>query len=109
MPDGNLFAGLPGSLPEERFDSLLNTPQLRIERIISTGQCTPPGDWYDQPGAEWVALLQGAAALRFADEPEPRRLAPGDWVLIAAHRRHRVDWTDPETTTVWLAVHWEEG
>ena len=109
MTWGNLFAGLPESLPAERFDSLVESPGLRIERIVSTGQGTPPGEWYDQPGAEWVALLQGAAELRFEDEPEPRRLAPGDWVHIPAHRRHRVDWTAPETTTVWLAVHWDEG
>jgi len=49
-------------------------------------------------------LLAGAARLRFADEPEPRLLVPGDWLDIAPRRRHRVDWTDPAKPTVWLAV-----
>jgi cupin 2 domain-containing protein len=53
-----------------------------------------------------VALLSGAAGLRFEDEAEPRVLAPGDHLLIPAHRRHRVEWTDPETPTVWLALHY---
>ena len=49
-------------------------------------------------------VLAGAAKVRFAEEPEPQLLRPGDWLDIAPHRRHRVDWTDPETPTVWLAV-----
>jgi cupin 2 domain-containing protein len=51
-----------------------------------------------------VLLLSGAARLRFADETEPRLLRPGDCIGIAPHRRHRVDWTDPQVPTVWLAV-----
>jgi hypothetical protein len=43
-----------------------------------------------------AAVAEGAALPRFADEAEPRRLVPGDLVEIAPHRRHRVDWTDPE-------------
>ncbi len=109
MTQGNLFAELPPPREAEHFDTLAQTPGLRIERIVSSGQCTPPGQWYDQPRAEWVVLLQGAAELRFEDEPAPRRLGPGDWVFIPAHRRHRVTWTDPGATSVWLAVHWDEG
>src|SRR5205807_9641811 len=86
----------------ERHDS--RSAGLRIERIVSLAQESPPGFWYDQPQAEWVLLLAGAARLRFADEDEERALGPGDWVHIAAHRRHRVAWTDPEHPTVWLAV-----
>ena len=105
MRQGNLFADLPETLEQEHFDSLLEAPGTRIERILSRGQAAPPEQWYDQPRAEWVVLLQGAAELRCEDEPDPRAMAPGDWLLIAAHRRHRVCWTDPEVTTVWLAVH----
>ena len=63
---------------------------------MSAGQATPPGEWYDQDTHEWVALLSGGAGLRFEDEAEPRVLSPGDYLLIPAHRRHRVEWTDPE-------------
>ena len=106
---GNLYADLPASLPDERIDELAATPGARIERIVSTGQATPPGAWYDQDDDEWVALLAGAAGLRFEGDPEARTLAAGDWVLIPAHVRHRVEWTSAEEPTVWLAVHMTPG
>ena len=102
---GNLLADLDPDPAAERFTELLARPGLRIERIVSLGQASPPGFWYDQPSGEWVVLLRGAAGLRFADEPGPRRLAPGDWLWIEAHRRHRVEWTAEGEPTVWLAVH----
>jgi len=105
----NLFTGLPRStLENEQFCELLARPGLRIERIVSNGQASPEGFWYDQPDGEWVTLLQGEALLRFADEPEARRLRAGDFVNIAPRRRHRVDWTDPEQPTIWLAIHYTE-
>ena len=105
----NLLAGLPRSTAEaaslpECFDELLSYAGVRIERIVSTGQCSPLGFWYDQQEGEWVVVLQGEARLRFEDEPEARYLQAGDFVDIAAHRRHRVDWTLPGKPTVWLAV-----
>ncbi|MCX7157073.1 MAG: cupin [Rhodocyclales bacterium] len=106
---GNLFAGLPVT-PEaaERLETLLARPGLRIERIVSTGQSSPPGFWYDQPDAEWVLLMSGDARLRFEDETEARQLRPGDWLHIAPLRRHRVESTAADAPTVWLAVHFPE-
>ena len=103
----NIFAQIPPSTAaSEEFRELLARPGLRIERIVSTGQASPPGFWYDQADGEWVLLLQGAAGLRFADEAAPRALAPGDFVDIAPHRRHRVEWTLPDQPTIWLAIHY---
>lgn len=103
----NLFSQLPRSTAEnEQFSDLLQRPGLRIERIISTGQASPPDFWYDQPSGEWVLIIQGEAKLRFADETEARHLQAGDHVDIAAHRQHRVDWTPADEITVWLAVHY---
>lgn len=103
----NLFAKLPPpDSPTEQFWQLLARPGLTIERIVSTGQSSPPGFWYDQPEGEWVLLVQGEASLRFADEAQARRLKAGDYLHIAPHRRHRVDWTSPDQTSVWLAVHY---
>lgn len=99
----NLFAGLPARADEEIFETLLAAPGARVERIVSTGQASPPGFWYDQDGDEWVAVLRGSAELRFADEPGPRTLAAGDHLLIPARRRHRVERT--QNPTIWLAVH----
>jgi cupin 2 domain-containing protein len=100
----NLLAPLPDAGAGERIDALLTRPGLRIERIVSHGQASQPGFWYDQPDGEWVLVLAGSAGLRFEDESEARILGPGDWVDIAPHRRHRVEWTDPTTPTVWLAL-----
>ena len=104
---GNLLHDLPDAGGGEVIERLVATPGMRIERIVSLGQASPAGFWYDQNQAEWVLLLTGAARLRFADEPRDRLLGPGDWLEIAAHRRHRVEWTDPASPTVWLAVFHE--
>ena len=48
--------------------------------------------------------LKGQARLTLRDPDESLEMNPGDWLWIAAHRQHRVDWTSPETATVWLAV-----
>jgi cupin 2 domain-containing protein len=108
MSSGNLFALLPAPGDAETFDALFDRQGVRIERIVSHGQSSPPDFWYDAPRAEWVAVLTGRARVRFADETDARTLGPGDWLLIAPHRRHRVEWTDPEAPTVWLAVHCDE-
>lgn len=103
---GNLLRDLPDAAGEECIERLLARPGLVVERIVSAGQASPPGFWYDQPQGEWVVVLAGEALLRFADEAAPRRLAAGDHVDIAPHRRHRVEWTAPGVATVWLAVHY---
>ena len=95
----NLLRSLPDASAAECVDPLMTRPGLRIERIVSFGQASPPGFWYDQSESEWVLLLAGAARLRFADENEARLLGPGDWLEIPPHRRHRVDWTDPAAPT----------
>ena len=103
---GNLFAGINHDANEERIDRLVSRDGVLIERIVSTGQASPPGFWYDDAREEWVALLAGAATLEFEDTAEPpRRLLPGDYVHIPAHCRHRVSWTDPTVPSVWLAVY----
>ncbi|WP_042264786.1 cupin domain-containing protein [Paraburkholderia heleia] len=103
---GNLFAGIDRDASEERFDTLVSRDGVVIERIVSTGQASPPGFWYDDAREEWVVLLAGAATLEFEDTAvPPRRLLPGDYVHIPAHCRHRVSWTDPSVPSVWLAVY----
>ena len=104
METGNLFARPPSNAVGEFIEELLRGGEFRLERIVSTGHATPAGQWYDQPEAEWVVLLSGAARLQFEDEPAVRELRPGDYLLIAPHRRHRVEWTDSQQPTVWLAI-----
>jgi cupin 2 domain-containing protein len=105
MPD-HLFANLPPlGTADEQFTTLLAEPGLIVQRIVSTGQASPPGFWYEQAEAEWVLLVSGEALLRFEDELEARRLRPGSYIDIAAGRRHRVESTAPDTQTIWLAIH----
>jgi cupin 2 domain-containing protein len=104
---GNILADIPRRLATEQFIELLSAPGLRIERIVSIGHSSPPGHFDDQDWAEWVLVLQGAAKVLFEGEVEPRLLRPGDYLHIAAHARHRVEWTSPDEPTVWLAIHWQ--
>ena len=103
---GNLFEGIPEQVPKEIFDTLLKTGNLRLERIVSKGQNTPHGEWLEQKQDEWVVLLQGAATLSFIQEKNKLDMKPGDHVYIPANRKHRVEWTDPNMQTVWLALHY---
>jgi len=103
---GNLRSGLPARpLPDEVVDLLVEHPGLRIERIVSTGQATPEGQWYDQDSDELVLVVDGTARLSIEGESEERELGEGDWILLPVHCRHRVTWTRAEPPTVWLAIH----
>ena len=106
MKLGNLFDGAPGVIRDEYFEDLLGNDAFRVERIVSVTPSLPAGQWYDQAWDEWVVLLKGSAGLRFEDEGEVLEMRPGDYLTIAAHRRHRVEWTDGNQRTVWLAVHY---
>lgn len=103
----NLLANLPTSLPEELTTVLAQSSHVRIERIVSTGQASPEGFWYDQGEHEWVVLLQGAATLGFEDGITID-MNPGDYVWIPAHQKHRVERTSTLEPTVWLAIFMED-
>ena len=103
----NLFAQIPPDHGQEFFEKLAEGDGFQLERIVSRGQSTPPGEWLEQDRHEWVVLLGGGARLQFQGEAEPVALAPGDYVLIPAHQRHRVEWTAPGQDTVWLALHYD--
>src|SRR5262245_10857448 len=105
IDSGNVFAGIPDALPQEQIDALLATPHARIERIVSRGHSSPPGFWYEQDKPEWVIVVAGSAAVLFEGEAVPRTLRRGDYLHIPARARHRVEWTDKDEPTIWIAVH----
>ena len=96
--------GIEGASNEELFEDILRNPDILIERIVSTGQVTPAGEWYDQLKDEWVLLLTGSARILFENE-EIIELNTGDYILIPAHCRHRVEWTSTVPECIWLAIH----
>ena len=82
---------------------MLGSSDVRIERIVSTGQATPPGQWYDQREDEWVVLIQGEAVLQY-DTGEKLRMSAGDHTLLPARCRHRVAYTSTQPPCIWIAV-----
>jgi cupin 2 domain-containing protein len=88
----------------EQFEAIEAGQNILIERIISTGQTTPVGQWYDQDADEWVVLLQGDAEIYFEEGPLVR-LRAGDYLMISAQQKHRVEYTSIEPPCIWLAVH----
>jgi cupin 2 domain-containing protein len=103
---GQLFSGLQQSSDSEFFEPLIEARGIRLERIISTGQHTPADEWLVQGWEEWVLLLSGAAKLLIDGEAALRDLQAGDWLIIPAGIRHRVEWTCSDPPTVWLALHY---
>jgi cupin 2 domain-containing protein len=108
MQTQNIFTHAFDALPQEVFQDLQQGQEFRLERIISQGHATPENQWYDQTQHEWVILLSGSAGLRFEGEEKVQELRPGDFVNIPAYKRHRVEWTDPMETTIWLALHYSK-
>ena len=100
----NIYSSIPIEIPMELIQNILITDSFKIKRIVSQGHSSPEGFWYDQDQNEWVLLLKGSAGLLFEGSEDIFELKPGDYVNIPAHRRHRVEWTDPNTETVWIAV-----
>ena len=90
----NLFELPAGIHREEIADILWQTEALRVERIVSWGQVSPEGFWYDQEEDEWVSVLEGTKT----------RLGRGDALFLPAHVRHRVSFTSKEPPCVWLCV-----
>lgn len=102
----NIFANLPIHLSNELFEVLLESENIKIERIISQGHSSPEDFWYDKEQNEWIIVLQGKASLFFEKERNPVLLSQGDYLNIPAHKKHRVNWTDPKQKTIWLAVYY---
>ncbi len=106
MKKRNLFSEIPQQFDQEIFEDILNRSDFLLERILSYGQATPEGQWYDQERDEWVVLLKGGAGMKFEDEEATIEMKPGDYLFIPAHRKHRVEWTQAQEKTVWLALHY---
>ena len=100
----NIFHFTHQLIDQEIFETIVNSRNVKIERIISTGQTTPKDSWYDQEQDEWVILLQGQATLLFFDNSSIK-LKSGDYLLIKAHQKHRVTFTSIDPSCIWLAIH----
>lgn len=97
---------VPGlQLAAEAEQPLLTAAGLRVKRIVSTGQATPAGEWYEQDDHELCVVLAGSGSLVFEGRKEPVRLLAGDALYLPRGVRHRVESTSTTEPTVWLALH----
>ncbi len=99
----NIFHNIPSNIPEEIIDTLIDSDQIKVKRIISKGNVSPKDFWYDQDKNEFVILLKGSAKLLFENDVQII-LSAGDYLIIPAHKKHRVEWTVPEIETIWFAI-----
>ena len=98
---------LPRKLPStELFETLIDHDKVLIERVISTGQITPEGEWYDQEREEWLIVLQGEGELSYQDGSFVK-LTSGDYLYIPAHTKHRVEYTSTKPPCIWLTIFFD--
>ena len=102
----NIFSDIQKHAPDEILENILQTDQFKIERITSRGHSTADGEWYDQDKNEWVMVLKGSAELLFEGDDKAVIMKTGDYINIPAHRKHRVEWTESNEETIWLAIHY---
>lgn len=101
----NIFQKIPKDLPKELIETLSQKEHIKIERIVSRGHASPKEFWYDQPQDEFVILLSGSATIIF-DNKGPVNLSKGDYLIIPAKQKHRVEKTDAIEDSIWLAIHY---
>jgi len=99
----NIFCMPELPLSEELTTVLTESDNVRIERVISTGQVT---GWYDQDETEFVVLLDGNAIIEYENNVTVA-LSKGDTLLIKPHEKHRVSYTSSEPACIWLCVFYE--
>ena len=98
----NIFRAIEGELGNEDFLTLLDSDNVKVQRVVSHAASSPEEFWYDQAHAEWVMIVRGEATLEF-ESGQRIEMKEGDYVTIPPHTRHRVDQTGQET--IWLVVH----
>lgn len=101
------FLKLPEDLPHdfELFQTVISNEKIVIERIISSGQHTPEGQWLEDERDEWVMLIQGKSEISF-EEGSISELNPGDHLTIPKNTRHRVEKTSSVPACIWIAVYY---
>ena len=101
----NIFEQIPKDLQNELFEDIINTENLKVERIVSYGHTSPKTGWYEQKENEWVIVLKGEAVVSF-ENADDVKLNAGDYINILAYDKHKVSWTLPNAETIWLAIHY---
>lgn len=107
MKISNIFENIPQTLKEELIENILVNNNFKVERIISEAHASPKEFWYDQPTNEFIYLVSVSAAIMFEDH-SVKTLKTGDYLVIEAGKKHRVEWTDKKSKTIWLTIHYKK-
>jgi len=99
----NIFSDIPPNFPKEIIETLVDSPNVKIERIVSKGDKSPEDFWYEQEKNEFVIVLKGEGRILF-ENGEEISLTPGEYINIQAMKKHRVTFTKEDEETVWLVV-----
>lgn len=102
MTNGEVFKDLP---EDSVVEQLCQAKGFRVERVVSYGDCSPEGRWYDLDCDAWVVMIRGGVTLQLDEPEETKYVATGDWIFLPAHRRHRVESSSKEPPAIWLAVY----
>ena len=115
----NIFDLKDLSEKEEVVRILTENENVKIEKIISTGQTT---DWQESDKNEFVILIQGNAEIEYFENNDYKKnimknqrntnnkklqLVRGDTVLINKGERHRVSYTSKEPCCVWICIFFD--
>lgn len=113
----NIFEIENFSKNEEIVEILEKNENIKIEKIISTGQTT---DWMIQDEDEFVFLVQGNAEIEFEIEDKSVefqniknkkikkvKLTKGDTIIIKSGEKHRVSYTSIEPYCIWFCVFYK--
>ena len=102
----NILSDIHKKHREEILEEIVSSGNVKVERIVSRGHETPEGRWYDQDRNEFVVVLNGEAELLFEEGNQRIKMIKGDYIVIPAHVKHRVERTHPRRNTIWLAVYY---
>ncbi len=102
----NFFDDIPIKFKDELIDIIAKSDTIRIERIISDNHSSPKNFWYDQDENEFFIVLKGEGIIEF-ENGDKIKLKEGDYMVIPAHLKHRVDKTSEKEKTIWLAVFYK--
>lgn len=122
----NIFDLKDLSVNEEIIKILFKNENVKIEKIISTGQTT---DWQESNKNEFVILVQGNAEIEYYDNricedknfktnenimknlkntnDMKLQLGKGDIILIKKGERHRVSYTSKNPFCVWICIFFD--
>lgn len=117
----NIFDLKDLSERKEVVKILTENENVKIEKIISTGQVT---DWQESDKNEFVILVQGNAEIEYYENKNLKtneniiknkkntndmklQLGKGDTVLIKKGERHRVSYTSKNPCCIWICIFFD--